>query len=224
MSPRAARTLDWLVRQHDRDGGYNYSRAPGFSDVDDTGAALEALAGIPGAAASRARAGAVSYLERHQNRDGGFPSTPGAGSNAQSTAWAVQGLLAAGVNTSALHRGGARSPLQYLQALVAPDGHIRYSKGSSQTPVWVTGEALMALDGRPLPLKPPASSAASNPASRSASRQTPPKTSPTHASGGHASQPRRAHPNVSAAAAGTSPLLGYLALADAVVLAPVGLG
>jgi len=31
-----------------------------------------------------------------QNRDGGFPSQPGEDSNAQSTAWAVQGLLAAG--------------------------------------------------------------------------------------------------------------------------------
>ena len=63
----------------------------------------------------------------------------------------MQGLIAAGVDTGALHRGGARSPLQYLRSLVAPDGHVQYSKGLSQTPVWVTGEALMALAGKPLP-------------------------------------------------------------------------
>jgi cobalamin biosynthesis Mg chelatase CobN len=64
----------------------------------------------------------------------------------------VQGLLAAGVSPSSLHRGGAVSPVEYLRSLIAPDGHIRYSLGSDQTPVWVTAEALMALDGKPLPL------------------------------------------------------------------------
>ncbi|HEY5428453.1 MAG TPA: hypothetical protein VIK04_04995, partial [Solirubrobacteraceae bacterium] len=33
---------------------------------------------------------------------------------------------------------------------------IRYARGVSQTPVWVTGEALMALEGKPLPVAPPA--------------------------------------------------------------------
>jgi hypothetical protein len=29
---------------------------------------------------------------------------------------------------------------------------VRYSRSSDQTPVWVTAEALMALDGQPLPI------------------------------------------------------------------------
>ncbi len=46
------------------------------------------------------------------------------------------------------------SPDAYLLSLLAPDGSIRYARGQSQTPVWVTGEALMALAGRPLPIAP----------------------------------------------------------------------
>ena len=107
---------------------------------------------------------AVAYIRRQQDRDGGFPGQPGAGSNAQSTAWAVQGLIAAGVNPGALHRGGAPSPLAYLRSLIAADGHVRYSRGSDQTPVWVTGEALMALEGKPLPLAAPVAPDAATPA------------------------------------------------------------
>ena len=223
-SPRAG-TLMWLVRQHDRDGGYSYSRAGGFSDLDDTGAALEALAGIPGAAVSSARAGAVRYIEHHQDRDGGFPSTPGSGSNAQSTAWAVQGLIAAGVDPNSLHRGGAPSPLHYLRSLIAPDGHVRYSRSTSQTPVWVTGEALMALAGKPLPIRAPVSPVAQGP---SPSPAASPATKPTqvHAptSPSHSSPPRRAARARSAAPASDGSLMSYLAVADALVLAPVGLG
>src|SRR5436309_2632617 len=89
--------LAWLVRQQDGDGGFNFATRGGSSDVDDTGAALQALASGPAAAASHRRR-AVTFLVNHQNRDGGFAADVGGESNAQSTAWAVQGLLAAGVN------------------------------------------------------------------------------------------------------------------------------
>ena len=70
---------------------------------------------------------AVAFIRRQQNPDGGFPSQPGGESNAQSTAWAVQGLIAAGVDPGSLHRRRG-SPLQYLRSLIAPDGHVRYSR------------------------------------------------------------------------------------------------
>src|SRR6202008_92995 len=124
-----------------------------LSDVDDTGAALEALAGASGAGPARARSRAIQYLRRQQDGDGGFPALPGAGSNAQSTAFAVQGLVATGVDPGSLRRRGA-SPVDYLHGLVAPGGHGRYSRPADQSPVWVTAEALLALDGKPLPLAP----------------------------------------------------------------------
>ena len=149
-----APTLRWLIRQQDRDGGFGFATAGGSSDADDTGAALEALAGDR--AAARVRARAVSFLHRQQNRDGGFPAQPGAESNAQSTAWAMQGLQASGVSPAGFRVAGGASPVGYLESLAAPDGSIRYARGVSQTPVWVTGEALMALEGKPLPVAPPA--------------------------------------------------------------------
>jgi Prenyltransferase and squalene oxidase repeat len=153
VSP-GSRTRTWLVGQQDRDGGYSYAGAGGSSDVDDTGAALEALTAAGGAAAST-RDRAVAFLRRQQNRDGGFPSQPGADSNAQSTAWAVQGLDAAGIGPTTVHRGDSASPLAYLQSLIGPHGQISYARGVDQTPVWVTAEALMALEGKPLPIAAP---------------------------------------------------------------------
>jgi energy-coupling factor transport system substrate-specific component len=146
-----AASTRWLIHQQNADGGYGFAGAGSSSDSDDTGAVLEALAGGPdGAGAARARA--VRYLRGHQERDGGFASQPGMGANAQSTAWAVQGLVAAGVNPDGLRRRAAPSPLDYLRSLIAPNGSIAYARGQTQTPVWVTGEALMALQERPLPL------------------------------------------------------------------------
>ena len=151
--PVAPATRSWLLRQQDSDGGYNFATAGATSDVDDTGAALQALAAA-GAAPARSLHRAVAFIRSEQNRDGGFPSQPGDDSNAQSTAWAVQGLLAAGVSPGTLHRRGSPSPLAYLQSLIAPDGHVRYSRSSDQTPVWVTAQAVMALAGKALPLGP----------------------------------------------------------------------
>jgi hypothetical protein len=145
-------SLAWLLRQEDADGGFNFATRGGISDVDDTGAALEALARAGGSAAARARSRAVGYIRGQQDRDGGFPSMPGSGSNAQSTAFGVQGLIAAGADPNTLHRRGAPSPLAYLRSLVAGDGHVQYSRGTSETPTWVTGEALMALEGKALPI------------------------------------------------------------------------
>jgi prenyltransferase/squalene oxidase-like repeat protein len=146
----APKMVAWLARQGDADGGFNFATAGGPSDVDDTGAALQALAGSDRSSVVHR---AVRFIEAQQNTDGGLPSAAGGFSNAQSTAFGVQGLIAAGVDVAALHRHGA-TPVEYLQHLTKPDGQIDYGAGNAQTPVWVTGEALLALAGRTLPLTP----------------------------------------------------------------------
>ena len=202
VSP-AAHTIGWLGHQEDADGGFNFASRGAASDIDDTAAALEALGG-----ASPARA--VHFIDAHENRDGGFPSEPGSASNAQSTAWAVQGLLASGTPLSSLGR-----PLGYLRSLIAPDGHVRYSRGSDETPVWVTAEALMALEGRPLPIA-PVIARASAPAVRSRSRAS------SHV---HAAQRNHTSHARATARQRSSSQLGDLAsaigLAEALALAPV---
>ncbi len=213
------RTLSWLIHQQDRDGGFNFARAGGGSDVDDTGAALQALAGAPGAGSARSRA--VRFIRRSQNRDGGMPALQGGQSNAQSTAWAIQGLVAAGVDPSSVRRAGSVSPLRYLQSLVGPDGHVHYSRTSDQTPVWVTAQAVMALARKPLPLAPIGShhSGSHGGSSKGAARAR-------AAVAGHRKAAHQANSGGSGARS-DSPVLRYasdVGLVAAIALAPVGLG
>ncbi len=154
-SDRAVRrAAAWLAREQNRDGGWNVNGRGAPSGIDDTAAPLQALV-----AAGRSRRGSVSraarFLARQQNPDGGFPLTPGAGSNAQSTSWAAQAFVAAGRDPDRVRRGGSRSALGYLRTLVAGDGSVRYSRTSTQTPVWVTAQALTALARKPFPIRAP---------------------------------------------------------------------
>ncbi|HEX8158735.1 MAG TPA: prenyltransferase/squalene oxidase repeat-containing protein [Solirubrobacteraceae bacterium] len=142
----------WLARQRNGDGGFNFGGRGGTSGIDDTAAALQALA-----AAGQRRSATVrragTFLARRQNSDGGMPLTPGDDSNAQSTAWAIQGLVAAGREPARARRRGARSPLAYLRSLQTSDGAVRYSRTSRQSPVWVTAQALTGFGLKPFPLR-----------------------------------------------------------------------
>ena len=95
--PAIREAAGWIERQQNADGGFSFGEHGSASDVDDTAAALQALADA-GARDARVVGAATDYLIRAQNLDGGFPQQPGGESNAQSTAWAVQGLIAAGRN------------------------------------------------------------------------------------------------------------------------------
>ena len=143
-----ARSAAWLRDNQNQDGGWGFA-AKAASDPDSTGAALQALA------ASGSRAGTsrgVNYLRGVQRSGGGF-ALAGGPVNAQSTAWAAQGLASAGLSPASVRSGG-RSALDYLASAQARDGHYRYSSSTDQTPVWVTGQALLAVNGRPFPLAP----------------------------------------------------------------------
>ncbi len=145
------KAVGWIEQQQNGDGGFGFGAHGSRSDVDDTGAALQALA-VAGARNRGVPARAVGYLTRSQGADGGFPQQYGGESNAQSTAWAVQGLIAAGVSPASLRHKGSRSPVAYLESLLAPNGSIRYSRTSAQTPAWVTAQALIALAGKTFPV------------------------------------------------------------------------
>jgi energy-coupling factor transport system substrate-specific component len=141
LGPQAS----YLVKAQNADGGFGISTAAA-SDPDMTGAVLQALAAT-GRATGSVKSRAVAWLRSHQRSDGGFGALSGASSNAQSTAYAVQGLVA-------VHGGSdvASRALSNLKRLQRPNGSIRYSSTSAQTPVWVTAQALMALKRKPLPL------------------------------------------------------------------------
>jgi energy-coupling factor transport system substrate-specific component len=139
----------WLRRAQNRDGGWGFQpSAP--SDADSTGAALQGLAAA--GVRDRVLRHGAAYLRRNQRRSGGFALGGGGLVNSQSTAWAVQGLVAAGVSPSRVREHG-RSPLDYLSARQLGDGHYEYSSSSDQTPVWVTGQALVAAKREAFPLR-----------------------------------------------------------------------
>jgi Prenyltransferase and squalene oxidase repeat len=175
-----ARSLAWLRRAQGRDGGWG--AVPGAaSDPDSTGAVLQALG--PG---SRAARRGVRFLRRSQQGNGGWPLVVDGTSNSQSTAWAIQGLLAAGVPPASVKQRG-RSGLDYLAAQRLANGHYRYSSSSDQTPVWVTGQVLVAAQGKTYPLAPVPSAA--------------PPAAPAHQAGTGAPQSGKAggeaHPSLS---------------------------
>ncbi|MGI9021511.1 MAG: hypothetical protein ACR2G3_12480, partial [Solirubrobacterales bacterium] len=135
------RSTAWLRSAQNANGGWGFQ--PGsFSTPDSTGSALQAIATTGAGEAGR---DAVAYLRGSQGGDGSF------GGNSQGTAWAVQGLVAAGVNPATVTSGGS-DPFDYLDARQAGDGHYRYSASSDQTPVWVTSQALLAVNRRAFPL------------------------------------------------------------------------
>jgi energy-coupling factor transport system substrate-specific component len=138
------RSARWLRDAQNSDGGWGIQpRAP--SESDSTGAALQGL--IAAGARGRSTAQGASWLKRAQRPGGGWALGTTGVLNAQSTAWAVQGLAAAGGGGDAIRRAAG-----YLSRLRAADGHYRYSASSDQTPIWVTAQALLAVERAPFPL------------------------------------------------------------------------
>jgi Squalene-hopene cyclase C-terminal domain len=169
----------WLRAHQNGDGGWGFQ--PGAaSDPDSTGAVLQALA----AAGSGGIKGGVAYLRAAQEGDGGWSLVESGAANSQSTAWAVQGLLAAGVDPGGVKKNG-RTGLDFLAARQQGDGHYQYSKASDQTPVWVTGQALLAVSSKPFPLSPVAQNTSGGGSSGSAGASFPsPAPSPSAPSAG----------------------------------------
>jgi energy-coupling factor transport system substrate-specific component len=139
----------WIARRQNRDGGFN-TFGRGGSELDATAAAVQAL--VAAGRGGKTRRRAVKFMRARQNRDGGFPLAPGAASNAQSTAFVAQAFTAAGINPDSVRRRGGRGALGYLRSLTTSNGAVRYSRSSTQTPVWVTAQAVLALSREPFPV------------------------------------------------------------------------
>ena len=134
-----------LVAAQRPSGGWSW-HAGGAPDTNDTAAAIQALrsAGVAGRSIDRG----VAFLRRHQNADGGFELSDGRGSDAQSTAWAIQALIAA-------RREPDPGAFRYLARLRQSDGSYRYSARYATTPLWVTAQVLPALVRQPFPVSVP---------------------------------------------------------------------
>ena len=180
------KSLQWLGSVQNRDGGWgDIPGAPSNADV--TGGVMQAMRD------SQAALDGLGYLRKHQRSGGGFAGGSGT-VNSQSTSWAVQGMIAVGTDPASVTAGGA-SGLDYIAARQAADGHYAYSQSSDQTPVWVTGEVLVAASGDSLPVEPPPRQQAKAPSTTSPGSTTgavpatpgltlPPSASPGPSGGG----------------------------------------
>jgi Prenyltransferase and squalene oxidase repeat len=141
-------SLGWLHGAQNEDGGWGES-AGAPSSANATGAVLQALS--PGTKVSRS---GLSYLRNTQREGGGFATGAEGAVNTESTAWAVQGIVAAGGDPASFRRGGA-SALEYLTAHQETDGHYRYSGESDQHPVRTTSQAIPAAASTTFPIPTP---------------------------------------------------------------------
>ncbi len=134
-----AQSTAWLAKVQNADGGWGDE--PGLpSTADGTAAVMQAMS------ETKAAKDGLAYLRKAQRPNGGFPLGGNGSVNSQSTAWAVQGMLALGKGS-----GGA---LDYLAERQDADGHYRRSATSDETPVWVTAQVLPAVAGDAFPIPP----------------------------------------------------------------------
>ena len=131
-----ARSGRWLRSAQNNDGGWGL-KPDQPSTPDSTGSALQALA-LAGRGSAMGKG--VGFLRGAQSSDGGW-ALYGGGTNSQSTAWGVQGMVAAGGNPAGVTSGGQlaarlhrrapgrRRPLPLL-GLVRPDADLGDQPGA----------------------------------------------------------------------------------------------
>ena len=175
VPPALQRAVGWLISQQRGDGGWSWMDSGAVGEVDMTGAAIQALdaAGPPGdpariVAFEAAQDEGFEYLQESQVPDGGFPALPASQgeSNVASTAWAVQAIWSAGGNPETWRTGSglaSEEPLDYMESMQQPDGHIRWSKSADVNGVWMTAYVAPAFAGQALPIPEATLSNASRP-------------------------------------------------------------
>jgi energy-coupling factor transport system substrate-specific component len=159
-----AGTVAWLRKVQGRNGGWG--NEPGDETAEITGGVLQVL--NPGSEASDR---ALQYLRDSKRPNGGFAPRRNLSANAQATAWAAQGLLAAGKDPASFAHG--KSSFTYLLELQAPDGHFLQEPGQEASPVWVTSDVLVALSGHFLPVSAPPREPDPKPAGSTKARSNP---------------------------------------------------
>ncbi|MEA3345075.1 MAG: prenyltransferase/squalene oxidase repeat-containing protein [Chloroflexota bacterium] len=154
-------TATELVKSwQDPGGGWGYAypcTGRCSPDVGNTALAMQALISAGEPVTSTAIVSATNFLKSQQGEDGGFQSW--GTSNANSTAWGIQALIAAGQDPAGpAWKKNGHTPMEYLLSLQADEGYFEYS---SPPPDWAadlvltTVQAVPALAGKPFPLPKP---------------------------------------------------------------------
>lgn len=150
--------IDALKKLQLADGSFAFAGlgAAGEGDSNTTALVMQSLAANGVAANDAAITQAVAYLKTQQNDDGGFPyqkpSQYGTDTDANSTAYVIQGLLAAGLDPAGFKSAAGNDPLAALLKLQNPDGAFRFQGASGEDNVLATLQAIPALRYASLPI------------------------------------------------------------------------
>lgn len=148
--------IQYLKSLAQPNGGWEWG--PGWgTDTNSTALALQALIAVGEPATSAVITQGLAYLQTAQNADGGFPYDPvspwGTASDANSTAYVIQALRAAGEDpTGPAWSKGANNPVTFLLGLQLADGSFAWQAGQGSNQL-ATQQAIPALLGRPFPLR-----------------------------------------------------------------------
>ncbi len=151
--PIPAPAVDWLGRLQLGDGSWSWNgdTTPGSGDSNSTALAVQALVAAGGHTAAVSKA--IGYLHGLQNKDGGFPyqkpSAQGTDTDANSTAYAMQAIIAAGGNPgSADWTIGGNTPPSALAAFQLKSGAFTWQSATPADNYLATTQAVPALAGK----------------------------------------------------------------------------
>ena len=148
--PLPAEAVAGLLAQQQANGGWGWQVGGSGADVDSTGLIMEAVAGAGVPAEHPALQKAIAFLRREQKADGGWGTMYSAVSNSNSTALALRGLVACGVDPEAASwrkevAGVEITPVTRLLRFQEADGAYRYSDASAGSRLMATADVMPAL-------------------------------------------------------------------------------
>lgn len=137
------------------DNGWGWS--PGNSDTNGTALAIQALIATGEPLSDRTIVCGLDYLKSAQNSDGGFAFDPNSSfstaSDANSTAYAIQAIRAAGQDPlTGTWLISNTNPISYMLGLQLEDGSFEFQSGSGSNQL-ATQQAVPALLSRPFPVR-----------------------------------------------------------------------
>jgi hypothetical protein len=137
-----AKTVEFLKRVQNDDGGWAWNEWGATSETQHTAACMQALLAAGEPMTSTTISQALAFLKGARNADGGYPYTPPGKSDVSSAAYALQGVLSAGEGPSGNWCTGIQS--RFLLAQQKADGSY-----PSFSPLYATQETIPALMYQP---------------------------------------------------------------------------
>lgn len=142
---------DFILNNQNDDGGWSWATS-GYSDTNDTAAAIMALLELGVSNDSLYIENALDYLESAQNDDGGFGYDIQSNSDSNSTSWVISTLNKLYISSNTWEKGN-NTPLTFLESLRQDDGSYLWTSGSTSGITLSTAYALLAISGSSYPVK-----------------------------------------------------------------------